>query len=588
MRGVAPARIVVVLILVMAAFAPAAEASERGVFRGYDPRPGLSTEGAWSWQDYPFWVPHSEPLEVKAVEGFRAENFQGPVHFSFRTPVGEFSRIILRVDVELVSAVEGRPAVQYDRPLWIWVDGVPAFIGTTTQRYNYVAFSDVTHLYPLLVGGREASLSIALPNWVIPDLGLTGVFVVDVTLLYYPGRKPEWVPDAVLPVLASSDGSPWPGLAAARLTSDRPSASEPFTLPDKVARAFLIVYLEGASYDEFWYASIPAPRLFVFKVDGQPIAIAPPYPQMYTGSLNPLLWRPLPGVRTLSFEPIVADVTGMLGVMSSGGRLEVEGIGVRDYWWVFAALALYFDERVSGYVQQRHSYEIPEVSGEGVGDGDTGAYTFTATYRLEGSTAITLLLEDGVPLRAEAESLMTVSLKGSHVFTEEASRIDLVVESSYSSRVSALLPGPATWSRASAMTTSIVYEFAVDPEGDPAEATPDNPVPATFRLYTIVAQSLRVEGVWPFTDTYRELYEASDAESLIEGELIFIGPTAAIITGITEAWGVNHKIVEGSEATATSLGAPGPQIFGFVRETVAGNRWPEWWVETDNIIVVWL
>lgn len=587
-RGGAPLAVILAALVLAAPLAAAYSAEARGVYRGFDPRPGLSTEGAWSWQDYPYWVPGVEPLAVRVVEGFLAEDFRGPVSFEFERPVGEFSRIILRVDVELVSVVEGRPAVQYDRPLWIWVNGVPAFVGTTTQRYSYTAFADVTHLYPLLVGPGEAVVSVALPNWVIPELGLTGAFKVDVTLLYYPGPKPSWAPDAVIPLFDESGASPWPGVAAARLTSDSPGASQAVELPEHAARAFLLVYVEGASYDEFWYASMPTPRLFVFKAAGEPVAIVPPMPWMYTGSLNPLLWRPVPGVRTLSFEPILVEVTHAIPLIAGGGELSVEALGIRDYWMLFAALLVYTDNRVVGHELVSLSYDIPEVRAEGSADDGASAYRFLYSASLTAEVLVLLRSETGALVEAPLAAHMEVSLQGFQESTGEDLSLEVAVAASYSSEASSLLPGPPVWSRTLTINTVIDYSFTVDPEGDPAEATPDNPVPATFELYASVEQSLRVRGLWPFTATYRESTESVDAESLIAGELIFIGPTAAIITGITEAWGVNEKTVTGEEYQSTPWGRPAAPLIDFYRRTVGSNQWPQWSIDEDTIIVAWL
>ena len=578
--------VMILLTLVLATMVPAPSSAEV-LSSDRDPRPGLSTEGAWSWQDYPYWVPRSEPLRIVAVEGFLAENFQGPVSFEFETPKGEFSRIILRVDVELVSVVEGRPAVQYDRPLWIWVDGVPAFVGTTTQRYNYVAFSDITHLYPLLVGGRKATLTIALPNWVIPDLGLTGAFKVNITLLYYPGSKPSWTPDLVIPLFSQSERTPWPGLSVLRLTASNNTASDVIELPFKTARAFLLLYTEGASYDEFWYASIPTPRLFVFKAGDKPFAIAPPLPMMYTGSLNPLLWRPIPGVRTLSFEPMLIDVTPAIPVLLESGFISLEALGINNYWMIFPALLIYLDERIVGHELVYVKSEIPSTRAEGVKGEARGSYKFLYNATLELASK-TYIVDGGVVVEAHSKSYMEAGISGSQTFTEETILLKLDVKASYNSIASNMLPGPSVWWRTLNMKTFIDYRFIVEPQGDPSQATPDNPVPATFTLYTKISQSLKVDGIWPFTDTFRASSEASDAEAKIAGELIFIGPTAAIITGITEAWGINAKELWGSESPVSGEGEVGPTVIQFYRKTIGTNRWPEWSIDSDDILIVWL
>ena len=53
-------------------------------------------------------------------------------------------------------------------------------------------------------------------------------------------------------------------------------------------------------------------------IDGQPAGVAPVYPWIYTGGIDPLLWRPIPGVQTLNFVPYRVDLTPFAGRLSNG------------------------------------------------------------------------------------------------------------------------------------------------------------------------------------------------------------------------------------------------------------------------------
>ena len=44
------------------------------------------------------------------------------------------------------------------------------------------------------------------------------------------------------------------------------------------------------------------------KIDGILAGIASIYPWIYTGGIDPGLWRPSPGIQTLSFEPYRVDL----------------------------------------------------------------------------------------------------------------------------------------------------------------------------------------------------------------------------------------------------------------------------------------
>ena len=74
---------------------------------------------------------------------------------------------------------------------------------------------------------------------------------------------------------------------------------------------------ESQAGDEFWYTCVPndvanelqscgggAFRESQVTIDGTPAGVAPVYPWIYTGGIDPLLWRPIPGVQTLNFRSL--------------------------------------------------------------------------------------------------------------------------------------------------------------------------------------------------------------------------------------------------------------------------------------------
>jgi len=81
------------------------------------------------------------------------------------------------------------------------------------------------------------------------------------------------------------------------------------------------------------------------SVDGQPAGVAPVYPWIFTGGIDPLLWRPIPGVQTLDFVPYRVDLTPFAGLLSDGRPHQV-GVSVfnaDNYFLVAASLLLYLD-----------------------------------------------------------------------------------------------------------------------------------------------------------------------------------------------------------------------------------------------------
>ncbi len=82
-------------------------------------------------------------------------------------------------------------------------------------------------------------------------------------------------------------------------------------------------------------------------IDGKPAGIAPVYPWIYTGGVDPYLWEPIPGVQTLNFKPFRVNLTPFAGVLSDGNAHTV-GISVynaNSYFLATANLLVFTDSR---------------------------------------------------------------------------------------------------------------------------------------------------------------------------------------------------------------------------------------------------
>src|SRR5262249_16852515 len=81
-------------------------------------------------------------------------------------------------------------------------------------------------------------------------------------------------------------------------------------------------------------------------IDGQPAGFAPVYPWIYTGGIDPLLWRPIPGVQTLNFLPYRVDLTPFAGVLSHRPppQQALPGCNTNHPFQVTGTLLLYLDQ----------------------------------------------------------------------------------------------------------------------------------------------------------------------------------------------------------------------------------------------------
>jgi Peptide N-acetyl-beta-D-glucosaminyl asparaginase amidase A len=192
---------------------------------------------------------------------------------------------------------------------------------------------------------------------------------VSADLEFYPARgrdndKPR--PDAVLPLvqLNGSGGVNLPGF----VFSPTDQLSTPFTLPNNIEQAYLDVVTQGQQGDEFWYSCVPnnltaelqscggtAFREAEISIDGHPAGVAPVFPWIFTGGIDPFLWVPTPAVQTLDLLPYRVNLTPFAGLLSDGQphTIAMNVLNVTSQFSVTGTLLLFEDhgsKRVTGEV----------------------------------------------------------------------------------------------------------------------------------------------------------------------------------------------------------------------------------------------
>jgi hypothetical protein len=156
----------------------------------------------------------------------------------------------------------------------------------------------------------------------------------------------------VLPLSAGPTG----GTVTLNSSSDQLAGT--FTMPMNVEAAYLDVFAQGQQNDEFWYTCAPNDvaaelencgnssfREAEVTIDGTPAGVAPIYPWIFTGGIDPFLWRPIPGVHTLNFEPYRVDLTPFAGVLSNGQQhtVAISVYNANQYFSATANLLLFQD-----------------------------------------------------------------------------------------------------------------------------------------------------------------------------------------------------------------------------------------------------
>lgn len=306
--------------------------------------------------------PQSKPCVVSLLQNLEFADFS-PKSFAYTPPAGcpgPWAKVVFTADFTVTA---GR---QFDRTAAFYLGHANIYYGTTAEPRASLSPSwhverDVTELSALLRSAQTGDANLG--NFVGVSGGVTynGVIFANAALEFYPasGHDAPRTADLVVPVNAA-------GGDAGTLASGTSSITAMLNLPRNVERAYLDVIAQSQSDDEFWYFCVPndqaanlescgnSPfRETEITIDGQPAGVAPVYPWIYTGGIDPYLWEPIPGVQTLDFRPYRVDLTPFAGVLADGNPhvLGVSVYNANNYFLATANLLVYTDhgrQRVSG------------------------------------------------------------------------------------------------------------------------------------------------------------------------------------------------------------------------------------------------
>ncbi|KAL0717223.1 hypothetical protein Bca4012_066545 [Brassica carinata] len=334
-------------------------------------------------------VPNSPPTQPPCSHQFLHHDFaytysKPPVLANYTLPSHCPSRSFSKIVLEFRSTSRGR---QFDRILGVWLDGVELLRSCTAEpTRNGIVWSvqkDVTRYHSLLVKNETQTLAVYLGN--IVDRTYTGVYHVDVIFHYYPLDSTTHISpraaDMIMPVSRSlplNDGL-W-----FEISNLSDSKYKEFKIPRNVYRSVLEVYVSFHENDEFWYGNLPNDfikandldaagngpfRQVVVTLDGRVAGAVWPFPVVFTGGINPLLWRPVTAIGSFDLPSYDIELTPLLGSLLDGEGHEL-GFSVTNalnVWFVDANLHLWLDhekEVVEGEVLEvsRSSLEISSVS----------------------------------------------------------------------------------------------------------------------------------------------------------------------------------------------------------------------------------
>src|SRR5277367_1990362 len=302
--------------------------------------------------DPPGAHPNTKPCVVSLFSNLEFADFNLKP-FDYAPPekcAGPWAKVILVLDFNETTGN------QYDRTAEITNGNVNVYFGTTPEPSSTLGPTwhverDLTEYSALLKSAQAGQANLG--NLV--NATLTGIIYGNAEIEFYPADWFNPAPktaDVVLPLPDAPGG-------AVGLASTTSLLSQTFTLPENIERAYLDVIAQSQNVDEFWYTCSPNDLLAEtentcgntgfreteISIDGEPAGVAPVFPWIYTGGVDPWLWFPLPGVQTLNFVPYRVDLTPFAGFLSNGQQhtVAVSVYNADSYFLATASLLVYLD-----------------------------------------------------------------------------------------------------------------------------------------------------------------------------------------------------------------------------------------------------
>ena len=324
-----------------------AASARRAAMHSAEASPGDIGSANTVTADAPVPRPNESPCVDKLFVNATFAQYAG-VPFSYAPPAGcpgPFAKVVFNGDFS-VSA-----GVQFDRTASIQLGNVPIYFGTTAEPGSTLSPSwhverDVTEDAALLAAPQVGEADI----FNIVNSTYTGVITGTAYLQFYPARGPFKAADTPQIVL------PFPGVAGGpqHLNTGTSVLSATYTLPANVDGAYFEVYAQSQQTDEQYFLCAPndvAGDLFTcgntafreteVSIDGTPAGVAPIYPWIFTGGLDPYLWFPIPGLQTLQFKPYHVDLTPFAAILSNG-KPHTVAISVDNADNYFQAIATFY------------------------------------------------------------------------------------------------------------------------------------------------------------------------------------------------------------------------------------------------------
>jgi hypothetical protein len=214
---------------------------------------------------------------------------------------------------------------QYDRLGLLFLGDVEVWRTSTAMPGGYEMFytyqKDMTVFNTLL--RKQQKVVFDISN-VFSDL-YTGVFNVTLEALYYNDvyKSPLSPADSIFPI--SAEASSQNTSSVMSLPDGNGTVS--IQLPRNIKAATVSILASGNGQEEFWFTNVPSEYVFTFPenpgwlfgyspfrevqllIDGELAGVSWPFPLLFTGGVDPGLWRPIAGIDSYDLQPFEIDVS---------------------------------------------------------------------------------------------------------------------------------------------------------------------------------------------------------------------------------------------------------------------------------------
>lgn len=265
---------------------------------------------------------------------------------------------------------------QYDRLAELFFDDVELWRTSTAmpiQNGIHWSFQKDMSVFDVLLR-QEQKIILDLGNVVDGDL-YTGTYNLTLEALYFDDSYSEGFHPADLIYPLSNLTSAQNKTPVFSLPDD--SGSVTLSLPRNIKTAVVSLMASGNSAEEFWYTNVPTEYADTFGddgsvygyspfrevqlfIDGQLAGVSWPFTILFTGGVDPGLWRPIVGIDTYDLPSFEIDVTPWLSLLCDGEEhtFEIQVVAfdssapdkigtVGQNWWVTGTLFVWLDGTVN-------------------------------------------------------------------------------------------------------------------------------------------------------------------------------------------------------------------------------------------------